>query len=87
MYGLHAKDRQGNVVKRDNCMLECRYTANLAAFLTVRNLDTPIRGVEDLVGSGRAVATITPYLKRLARNHHIIASDVDGAPPLVWAEA
>eukprot|EP00892_Ulva_mutabilis_P006137 jgi/Ulvmu1/3896/UM018_0117.1 len=52
------------------------YTANLAAFLTVTQLDTPMSNVADL--RGKTVATVEPYLERLYRNHHIIASTSDG---------
>eukprot|EP00892_Ulva_mutabilis_P009348 jgi/Ulvmu1/6786/UM030_0124.1 len=51
------------------------YTANLAAFLTVQQLDTPIRSIKDL--QGKAVSTVEVYASRLAENHHISASVVD----------
>jgi len=52
------------------------YTANLAAFLTADQLDTNIRSVKDL--RGKAVITIPPYLKRLAKNFHINATAEKG---------
>ena len=55
------------------------YTANLAAFLTVRVLDTSIRTIADL--RGKAVATAPPYVNRLQENHHITASASDGVHP------
>jgi hypothetical protein len=55
----------------------CAAAANLAAFLTVSQLDTDIKGPDDLVG--RAVASVTPYLERLDENHRISATDADGA--------
>ena len=55
------------------------YTANLAAFLTVDRLHAKFNSVADL--KGKAVATVAPYVGRLALNHGIAASTVDGAPP------
>lgn len=57
------------------------YTANLAAFLTVQQLDTTINAVTDL--SGRAVATTDTYVDRLRLNHNIIGTTTDSAlsPP------
>jgi hypothetical protein len=52
------------------------YTAELAAFLTVAQLDTKISSVNDL--RGKTVVTVTPYLRRLLDNHHIDATDRDG---------
>ena len=52
------------------------YTANLAAFLTVDQLDAKINDVSDL--KGRSVATIQPYVKRLRDNYGIAATDRDG---------
>jgi Ligand-gated ion channel/Bacterial extracellular solute-binding proteins, family 3 len=67
------------------------YTANLAAFLTVDQLDTKINSAADL--KGKSVATIEPYVKRLAANYGITASSRDGAHdatlgplcPLSWS--
>lgn len=53
------------------------YTANLAAFLTVEQLDSSINSVTDL--RGKAVGTIQPYLRRLEENHGIAATDADSA--------
>jgi Ligand-gated ion channel len=53
------------------------YTANLAAFLTVDQLDTKISKIDDL--RGKAVVTIQPYLDRLYQNHRIAASASEGA--------
>lgn len=53
------------------------YTANLAAFLTVDQLDTTVSSVDDL--RGKSVATIQPYVKRLADNFGIAATSRDGA--------
>jgi hypothetical protein len=53
------------------------YTANLAAFLTVKQLDTKINSVEDLVG--KTVATLPTYVDRLYTTHRIWAVDSDGA--------
>jgi len=53
------------------------YTANLAAFLTVDQLDTTIQSISDL--RGKAVATVEPYINRLSRNHNIAGSSADGA--------
>ena len=55
------------------------YTANLAAFLTVDQLDTTVNSVDDL--RGKSVATIQPYVQRLADNFGISATARDGAPP------
>lgn len=56
-----------------------RYTANLAAFLTVEQLDTNINSVTDL--RARAVATVQPYVKRLYDNHRLTTTDRDSASP------
>ena len=53
------------------------YTANLAAFLTVDQLDTQISDIIDL--RGKAVVTIEPYIDRLYSNHRIVATDKEGA--------
>jgi hypothetical protein len=53
------------------------FTANLAAFLTVDQLDTSITSVADLVGTH--VATFPTYKSRLNRNHHIPTVTSDGA--------
>lgn len=53
------------------------YTANLAAFLTVNQLDTTINSVEDL--RGKVVSTVEPYIYRLYDNHRISATSIDGA--------
>jgi hypothetical protein len=55
------------------------YTANLAAFLTVDQLDTSIKTVDDLWG--KRVATFPTYHARLNRNHHIATVTDDGALP------
>eukprot|EP00892_Ulva_mutabilis_P009355 jgi/Ulvmu1/6792/UM030_0130.1 len=52
------------------------YTANLAAFLTVDQLDTTISSIDDL--RGKSVATIEPYVSRLYRNHHVVGNPGDG---------
>lgn len=64
------------------------YTANLAAFLTVDQLDTQISDIVDL--RGKAVVTIKPYVDRLYTNHRIVATDKEGtrtskAPALTWS--
>ena len=53
------------------------YTANLAAFLTVDQLDQHINSVADL--KGKSVATIAPYVGRLRDNVGIHATARDGA--------
>ena len=55
------------------------YTANLAAFLTVQQLDTSIDSVSDL--KGRAVATLPPYVDRLEKIYHVQATAQDGVLP------
>jgi hypothetical protein len=57
------------------------YTANLAAFLTVDQLDTSIKTVDDLWG--KRVATFPTYHARLNRNHHIATVTDDGASPMM----
>eukprot|EP00892_Ulva_mutabilis_P001091 jgi/Ulvmu1/10983/UM007_0162.1 len=52
------------------------YTANLAAFLTVSQMDLGISGIKDL--RGKSVGTLPTYTARLYHNHRIIASAVDG---------
>ena len=54
------------------------YTANLAAFLTVKQLDTKINSVEDLIG--KTVASLPTYVDRLNASHRITAVDRDGKP-------
>jgi hypothetical protein len=53
------------------------YTANLAAFLTVDQLDTSIKNVADLWG--KRVATFPTYQSRLNKNHPITTVTSDGA--------
>lgn len=55
------------------------YLANLAAFLTVDQLDSKIKDVTDLWG--KSVATFPTYFRRLEENHHITAITTDGAAP------
>lgn len=57
------------------------YTANLAAFLTVKQLDTKINTVEDLVG--KSVVTLPTYVDRLYDNHRIVAVDKYGVGTLL----
>jgi ABC-type amino acid transport substrate-binding protein len=56
------------------------YTANLAAFLTVKQLDTSISSVRDL--QGKSVASLPTYVERLYTNQRIHATATDGAAPL-----
>ena len=69
--------RPARVVQTDAGRLQCRYTANLAAFLTVAQLDTNIQAVPDL--RSRTVATVQPYVKRLYENHQLTTTDIDSA--------
>ena len=59
------------------------YTANLAAFLTVDQLETEINTVADLWG--RNVATFPTYYRRLEQNHRILGDTSDSAPPVALA--
>lgn len=61
------------------------YTANLAAFLTVKQLDTSIHSVGDL--AGKSVATAPTYVDRLYSNSRITATGRSGAIPNTVATA
>lgn len=58
-------------------IISSTYLANLAAFLTVDQLDTTITSVSDLWD--KAVATFPTYADRLDTNHHVSASTTDRA--------
>jgi hypothetical protein len=60
------------------------YTANLAAFLTVDQLDVKISKIDDL--RGKSVVTLRPYVNRLYDNFRVIATDKEGVCLLRSAE-
>lgn len=57
--------------------MACRYTANLAAFLTVSTLNAGVTSIRDL--HGKLVVTIPIYPERIWRNHGLRTTSELGA--------